>query len=275
MTANPANLQRPEGYPSHAQFISTSADCAVFRKFTELNVRNLLYLQTNVLDLEAQLYLHDKNDVEAINAKSVDCGEREYAAKSYLHLKRGQQAVDQMRYELILRIRQSLKVYIMTTDPLNRRVMQCLNSYQKVQNLLVDLGKDYLESEDLAALAESITNSDNLTEGIRSLFGSTLRVRAQHISDSGHEFGYVPHKRVERIVNIVQVLLATLFLGGAIIGLFFVKSNKIRLALIPPLVGMFALCMTFSSTASKREIYGASAAYAAVLVVFESGGLSV
>lgn len=61
-------------------------------------------------------------------------------------------------------------------------------------------------------------------------------------------------------MNIVKVLLATSFLGGAIIGLYFVKSNKIRLAIIPALVGLFALCLTFSTTATRAEIYGASAA---------------
>jgi len=79
--------------------------------------------------------------------------------------------------------------------------------------------------------------------------------------DEEQAIGYVSVKLVDRIVDIMKVFLATLFLGGAIIGLYFVKSNKIRLGIIPPLVGLFALCLTFSTTATKGEIYGVSAAY--------------
>jgi len=105
--------ERPEGYPSLAKFISTSADCAVFRKFTELNVRNLFYLQSEILDLEAQLYKHDAEDVEVIAAKldMEDAIARDHAARSYLQLRRGQRAMDQDRFDLVQRIREVLKVY--------------------------------------------------------------------------------------------------------------------------------------------------------------------
>ncbi|KAF8544217.1 hypothetical protein BDD12DRAFT_873416 [Trichophaea hybrida] len=261
-----SHAQRPDGYPSHAKFISTSPDGSVFRKFTELNVRNLLYLQSETLDLEAQLYKHDAEDVEVIAAKSDldDAVARDHAARSYLQLKRGQRVMDQGRLELVQRIREALKAYnealvlfgqVITMDTPSRRVMKCLNS---VENPLIDFGERYLENEgDLAVLAGSITKSDTLTERIRSLFGYTLRAKT---ADGGQEIGYVSLKRVDRIVNIVKVLLATLFLGGAILVLYFVKSNKIRPAIITAFVSLFALCLTFSTAATKVEIYGASAA---------------
>jgi hypothetical protein len=79
--------------------------------------------------------------------------------------------------------------------------------------------------------------------------------------DEEQAIGYVSVKLVDRIVDITKVILATSFLGGAIIGDYFVKSNKIRLGIIPPLVGLFAVCLTFATTATKGEIYGVSAAY--------------
>jgi uncharacterized protein YydD (DUF2326 family) len=45
----------PPGYPKHASLTSRDKVYAIFRRFLTLNSRNLLYLQSEVMDLEAQL----------------------------------------------------------------------------------------------------------------------------------------------------------------------------------------------------------------------------
>ncbi|KAG4437976.1 hypothetical protein IFR05_006557 [Cadophora sp. M221] len=53
-----------EGFPSLAHFISKDADAAIFRSFSELGARNLLYLQSNLNELEIELKRVDREDFD-------------------------------------------------------------------------------------------------------------------------------------------------------------------------------------------------------------------
>jgi hypothetical protein len=111
LTADDSPTCRPKGYPSLARFISTSADGAVFRRFTELNVRNLLYLQSELYSLEEKLFEHDANDCNAITSdpNSGDSINLQHAAMSYLELKQ----FNVTRFQLVQNIKDVLKEYSM------------------------------------------------------------------------------------------------------------------------------------------------------------------
>ena len=64
--AVPSQLARLDGYPSFAQFIATY-DAAIYRKYAHLSARNLLYFQSELHELEAQLQQLDLEDAEDIN----------------------------------------------------------------------------------------------------------------------------------------------------------------------------------------------------------------
>ena len=53
-----------EGYPTVAQFISQDSDASIFRSFQKLSARRLLYLQSQLADLEARLERLDSLDAE-------------------------------------------------------------------------------------------------------------------------------------------------------------------------------------------------------------------
>jgi hypothetical protein len=55
--------------------------------------------------------------------------------------------------------------------------------------------------------------------------------------------------------------------------LYFVKSEKIKLGLVAGYTTAFALCVAVLTNAKRAEVFGACAAYAAVLVVFVSSDL--
>lgn len=56
--------ERPalQGYPKLARFIGERPGFAIFRRFSELNARNLLYLQAELLDIEEELYETEMDD---------------------------------------------------------------------------------------------------------------------------------------------------------------------------------------------------------------------
>jgi hypothetical protein len=75
------------------------------------------------------------------------------------------------------------------------------------------------------------------------------------------------------VVGATNILLAAGFLFGAIYNLHAVERDQTKLGLISGYTTAFALCVALVTNAKRFEVFGACAAYAAVLVVFVSGGL--
>lgn len=75
------------------------------------------------------------------------------------------------------------------------------------------------------------------------------------------------------VVALINTILAAALLIGAIIGLYFVKKPGKRLGMVAGLTACFALCVWLLTNARRAELFVATAAYAAVLVVFVSGNL--
>ena len=89
---------------------------------------------------------------------------------------------------------------------------------------------------------------------------------------------YFSDKIVQDIVTVFSIICATLLLEAAIVALYVVTNVHIRFGLIAIFTTVFATALNFFSNARLVEMFGASAAYAAVLVVFlaanlDSGGI--
>jgi hypothetical protein len=84
----------------------------------------------------------------------------------------------------------------------------------------------------------------------------------------------ISEQRIEVFVWTLNVVLAAAFLFGAIYNLYYVQNDQKRLGLITGYTVVFALCIGLLTSARRFEVFAACAAYAAVLVVFVSGGLA-
>ena len=80
-------------------------------------------------------------------------------------------------------------------------------------------------------------------------------------------------RHVAMVVAVISVITAAILLVGAIVSLYVVKNPKWRLAMIAGFTALFASSVTLMTNARRGELFAASAAYAAVLVVFVSGNL--
>jgi hypothetical protein len=87
----------------------------------------------------------------------------------------------------------------------------------------------------------------------------------------GNTFHY-SNKGVLRLVSIATMSLASLFPIVSIIVLSYVQNKVIQLSLIVVFTVTFSLCLGLYQIGRKPEIFSASAAFAAVQVVFVSGG---
>lgn len=73
---------------------------------------------------------------------------------------------------------------------------------------------------------------------------------------------------VDDIARIVVSVMAGLFLLVPMIALSFITSQRVRLGVTVAFVIAFAVALGWASKATNDALMGATAAYAAVLVVF-------
>lgn len=126
---------------------------------------------------------------------------------------------------------------------------------EAVRNDLISLGKTQRQ--------------DRLTRAILGVFPRLGRRRGHDregtISNSDYRLGM--------IVGAVNVVVVAGLLFGAVFNLYYIKSVEKRLGVLAAYTIVFAAAVTFLSTATKGELFASTAAYAAVLVVFVSGGI--
>jgi hypothetical protein len=77
-------------------------------------------------------------------------------------------------------------------------------------------------------------------------------------------------KHVSWIVGAISTIIAATLLIGSIVVLNFVKNRDQRLIWIAGFTLLFALSVVLLSSAKRVEVFAATAAYMAVLVVFVS-----
>jgi hypothetical protein len=84
---------------------------------------------------------------------------------------------------------------------------------------------------------------------------------------------YTSERGIARFVAIFSTILAAGLLFGAILSLRATSSEKAVLGMLCGWTVLFAACVGLLTNAKRDQIFGATAAYAAVLVVFVSGNL--
>lgn len=103
-TRNPLD-ELVTGYPKLAGKMELEPETAIFRRFTALNARNLLYLQAELASLEKQL-------IEQECLDSADMEKRRYALDWYW-LSQSRDQGDTAQLDLVLKIQATLEKYSM------------------------------------------------------------------------------------------------------------------------------------------------------------------
>lgn len=84
---------------------------------------------------------------------------------------------------------------------------------------------------------------------------------------------YFLERHVVHTVAVISTVIAAILLVGAITVLYFITDSGARLGTIACFMVLLALSVSLLTNAKRAEIFAATAAYAAVLVVFVSGEL--
>jgi chromate transport protein ChrA len=83
----------------------------------------------------------------------------------------------------------------------------------------------------------------------------------------------ISEKCIARTVSVLSTIIAVILLIGAVIKLYLVTNNNVRLILVAVYTMVFAATVGLLTSASRAEGYASTAAYAACLGVFVSGNL--
>ena len=148
------------------------------------------------------------------------------------------------------------------------RVYDVYSKWLNKNKPLIGYGKNLLqEPRDFVALAPP-EDSDRLSMVVRSIAGRCWGY------SKVDDVIYFSDETVHKIIGGVSILLAAFLLEGAIVALYLVANPHLRLGLIAVFVVLFAGGIGLLSNAKRSEMFAATAAYAAVLVVFISGSFS-
>ncbi|OCL02415.1 hypothetical protein AOQ84DRAFT_423003 [Glonium stellatum] len=280
----PTQKKYLEGFPSVSALLSSDPDLQVYRRFNSLASRNLLYLQAEILDLEARLEELDAADLEAANVEDSEWMEVKLSARCWEafteKVENGEER-EVERIRLIRQIRERLAEYqdsiirqstILNLENPNSRVRTAITGWFAQNRPFVGHGRNLFDGKfkyDIVAL-RTLPDQDRLSIFLQNHLGYLFRNRS---AGTDHPFNredlyYYPDSTIRHIVSFASVLLAAVLLVGAIASLYFVTSPAAKMGLLAGFTTLFAGSIGLLTNARRVDIYAATAAYTAVLVVF-------
>ncbi|KAJ4301275.1 hypothetical protein N0V90_003366 [Kalmusia sp. IMI 367209] len=263
----------PDGYYSIARFFDEESGIPVVRKFGILNAQNILYMQAELVQLEAELACIVHEDAESGDA------ERENYRYSARALQKSMEGIESFQWEKILEIRQKLKEYnkaVLRYQKLRtmpkpaswtlRSIRHILNIVKHKVYYLMDIDAnswDANQEYDLVAIQSRNEESDKFTKWMT---GSCLPWAHKWFcwrykkSDPDKELVYYSDRKIHISVTIVRYFLAMMFPAATMIMLCIVRRMMLRLILVLIFSGLFTVVVAFCTKARPVETFMATAA---------------
>jgi hypothetical protein len=275
----------------------------IYRRFDELSARNLLFYQAELAELEEQQKEYDDEDRNARDQVSIECQKdwNEFVRNA----KEGNERQKE-KMELAMKIREKLEKYrnmdpfklyawpeatdnivdsalashqaLLNSAPPSSSTIKALRNWffnntsgtkngDNIPHLWGTSETIFDDPHDLVALRVP-SDQDRLSEFIQNNFGLFFQTSAPDGRTT-----YTSERSISHFVAILSTVLAAVLLFGAIISLYIVQNKHALLGMLSGWTVLFAACVGLLTNARRDQIFAATAAYAAVLVVFVSGNL--
>ncbi|KAL2808849.1 hypothetical protein BJX63DRAFT_407710 [Aspergillus granulosus] len=266
-----------DGYPGFSSWISEDADHEgfIFRRFSRLSARNLLNLQSQLIRIEQDLEILDKE-----SRQILDVGLRRWETFED-QAKDPTNKLAQRRRALYDELEIKMKGYheaLVLQSSISNLRRPRTRVFKALQNWFS--GGSQGKSAILNGRAATLLDDPQDLVALRTPADEDVLSRSlqDHWPFPGREFdaGFISHfqeRHVVIVVAVISVITSASLLVGAIVSLYIVQEPKSRLAMIAGFTALFAISVTLMTNARRAEVFAATAAYAAVLVVFVSGNL--
>ncbi|KAI9656058.1 MAG: hypothetical protein M1821_005119 [Bathelium mastoideum] len=262
-----------EGYNKVAHLMGAHNEFAIFRRFQALNMRNLLYMQAEIIHLEADLREIARND--AMHADRVDY------PYDWWSLAMGEAEGASEQWNKVLELRGKLEKYneallkqseVSRLGPPTQHDLNFLRNWFERPWMgsfpLLGLDRDAWgpdNEEDLIGLRTreapdrfSRWFTDTLIPKFHEVFGKRFK------SPVSEELGSGLYKYEEStlmaIVFVITVVIASLLPLCSIVILYVVQSDSLRIGIILILSLVCSLTLTLMMNARKIEVFAAASA---------------
>ncbi|KAI0385403.1 hypothetical protein F5Y04DRAFT_184961 [Hypomontagnella monticulosa] len=254
------------GYRGYAGFISSDNDFLIFRQFQKLSARVALRLQDRVTVLETRLIelddSHSKKDSDPVNNGTFrnKKDDRE-SILNYIEI-----ALD--RYHEFLIRQANIKQFSPAPPRDVKNIRRWHENYDK--RAINENQQSYLDQNDLVCL------KGRDKPPLHQLINNSLRLRTLsiwrdkfHPTMKGSEWvKYYSDARMNAFVSVVITTIGTAMLITPIWILQKLGTLEKKLVVVTVFVFAFLLILSFAMATKPFEALGATAAYAAVLMVF-------
>ncbi|OQO12263.1 hypothetical protein B0A48_02904 [Cryoendolithus antarcticus] len=277
-----ANGYRP-GYPQLATFMSQNPETAIVRKFSTLAMLNVLRLQAELQDMEAEFHEIVEEDSQSGNptrqkysrdfslmrnyAETVNAEERSLQLWQITNignkLHEYKVAIDDAAALNSLHTPSSREVdaLINLTDPKSMKA-GWLNRPDGGRSFLCDREKDIWTAEnmeDLISLAPPRAQQDVFTSFLDGALTDIYHRIWGKRKETQPGFRDYSQKQTSRASTVIVTVLSSALPTITVLVLFFIHSLLIRIGLVIVFTALFSLALAVFSSADKATIFTATA----------------
>ncbi|OJJ41949.1 hypothetical protein ASPWEDRAFT_167938 [Aspergillus wentii DTO 134E9] len=260
------------GYNLFSSLVNSDTELNVFRAFKELNTRNILYLQSELAELEETF--HDLDELYNDKTKGNDTWSipRSWYAMNkeggrYLDTVTRMRRVSEGYYKAL-----QTQSWLLDQKPPSSRAYRALRG-------MFDAHKPHMSRLDASFILEDAHRDDLIAllvkekEALSRFLAKYLYrlFEEKRITNHSGELSIISDERIQLFVRVSMIILSSVLPILSIIVLYVVKSQSIRLGLVVVFSALCSAALATMSGARNAEIMGVTAAYAAVQVVFVSG----
>ncbi|KAF2839380.1 hypothetical protein M501DRAFT_974670 [Patellaria atrata CBS 101060] len=288
----------PNGYPRLAEFFASDHSFSCYRSFGYLHARVLLNLQDKIATLERELDRRDKATNDSQTEEQIEAADAEVEEiEDEIRNNRPREEIIEeirvtlMKYDEVLvkardlvafqkpsnRDYASIRNWICKNKPLIERDQEFVKRREDVLSL--HSGREWsgfdgaIESLLLKLDCKLIRVSDPPPPNLQWMF-ITPELRNKTMDDSVH---YYSRSRVDIFVGLIITIIIFILLILPVVAMYRLTAmstspnstfNAIGVLVVFTL--LFSAAMSLLTKARRHELFAASAAYCAVLVVFIS-----
>ncbi|UPK95374.1 hypothetical protein LCI18_006309 [Fusarium solani-melongenae] len=262
-TTNPPQIESfPRGYPSLSALLSSDPDFTIFRCFARLHTRVLLHKQDDLIELEQKL---DQLDLS------------QSQANPYLLTTNRRREANKDRQELLGKIEEKLKEYDALLAAFYTHLERSEPEESEIQSVA-----NWMDGKKPVAFAESTFLNDwsdlrrakHSVEkgGLETFLGRCAGVSSlckdTNPKSEDPQIQFIKQSKVIAVSRTLTTIFAVATLVVPIGILYAVKAVPARLWVITAFTGVFSSALCWLTSSRNYEIFSATAAYCAVMVVF-------
>ncbi|KAL9121804.1 MAG: hypothetical protein Q9187_001641 [Circinaria calcarea] len=273
------------GYAQLSQTLALDNDLSMFRRFGALNIRNILYLQSELQTLERKLTNldGDANDItkgiavwsqprswywamasqSTTNARGESEGYRDVVMKV-------RDLLERYRLKSMIESDTALRhqAWLQSLKPPSNRALTALQTYvQANRTMLSEADAQYIAEEnrpDLVALTwkEKEVLSLIMEKYLSKVFRKKASVSSPCQQNAPHcdHIGFISDEKIALVVRLLTIALSSVLPILSIVVLYFVQHPVIRLGVITLCSVLCSMALALLTSAKNVEILAVTAA---------------